>query len=69
MNLAECIRAIPDYPKPGIVFRDITTLLGDARAFRRERTRGRGADAARGAGDDDPAPGQAAASVHLPATV
>ncbi|MET0430354.1 MAG: adenine phosphoribosyltransferase, partial [Microvirga sp.] len=29
------IRSIPDYPKPGIVFRDITTLLGDARAFRR----------------------------------
>ena len=27
------IRAIPDYPKPGIIFRDITTLLGDARAF------------------------------------
>jgi adenine phosphoribosyltransferase len=35
MNLADAIRAIPDYPKPGIVFRDITTLLGDARAFRR----------------------------------
>lgn len=35
MNLADSIRAIPDYPKPGIVFRDITTLLGDARAFRR----------------------------------
>jgi adenine phosphoribosyltransferase len=35
MNLAETIRAIPDYPKPGIVFRDITTLLGNARAFRR----------------------------------
>ena len=35
MNLAQSIRAIPDYPKPGIVFRDITTLLGDARAFRR----------------------------------
>ena len=35
MNLAECIRAIPDYPKPGIIFRDITTLLGNARAFRR----------------------------------
>lgn len=35
MNLADTIRAIPDYPKPGIVFRDITTLLGDARAFRR----------------------------------
>lgn len=33
--LADSIRAIPDYPKPGIVFRDITTLLGDARAFRR----------------------------------
>ena len=35
MNLADTIRAIPDYPKPGIVFRDITTLLGNARAFRR----------------------------------
>lgn len=34
-DLAQSIRAIPDYPKPGIVFRDITTLLGDARAFRR----------------------------------
>jgi adenine phosphoribosyltransferase len=29
------IRSIPDYPKPGIIFRDITTLLGNARAFRR----------------------------------
>jgi adenine phosphoribosyltransferase len=29
------IRTIPDYPKPGIKFRDITTLLGSARAFRR----------------------------------
>ena len=28
-------RTIPDYPKPGIMFRDITTLLGNARAFRR----------------------------------
>lgn len=35
VNLADSIRAIPDYPRPGIVFRDITTLLGDARAFRR----------------------------------
>ena len=35
MNLIESIRTIPDYPKPGIMFRDITTLLGDARAFRR----------------------------------
>jgi len=34
-DLAESIRTIPDYPKPGILFRDITTLLGDARAFRR----------------------------------
>ena len=35
MSLADAIRTIPDYPKPGILFRDITTLLGDARAFRR----------------------------------
>ncbi len=35
MNLADTIRTIPDYPKPGIMFRDITTLLGNARAFRR----------------------------------
>ncbi|TPP11618.1 adenine phosphoribosyltransferase [Rhizobium glycinendophyticum] len=34
-DLADAIRSIPDYPKPGIIFRDITTLLGDARAFRR----------------------------------
>jgi adenine phosphoribosyltransferase len=34
MDLREAIRTIPDYPKPGILFRDITTLLGDARAFR-----------------------------------
>ena len=34
MNLADAIRTIPDYPKPGILFRDITTLLSDARAFR-----------------------------------
>ena len=35
MLLAETIRTIPDYPKKGILFRDITTLLGDAHAFRR----------------------------------
>jgi adenine phosphoribosyltransferase len=29
------IRTIPDYPKPGILFRDITTLLGDAVGFRK----------------------------------
>ncbi|KXF76719.1 adenine phosphoribosyltransferase [Paramesorhizobium deserti] len=34
-TLKESIRTIPDYPKPGIMFRDITTLLGNARAFRR----------------------------------
>jgi adenine phosphoribosyltransferase len=34
-ELAASIRSITDYPKPGIIFRDITTLLGDARAFRR----------------------------------
>ncbi|MBS0245015.1 MAG: adenine phosphoribosyltransferase [Proteobacteria bacterium] len=34
-DLRDTVRSIPDYPKPGIVFRDITTLLGDARAFRR----------------------------------
>jgi adenine phosphoribosyltransferase len=34
MNLADTIRTIPDYPKPGILFRDITTLLSDPRAFR-----------------------------------
>jgi adenine phosphoribosyltransferase len=35
MNLKDSIRTIPDYPKKGIMFRDITTLLADARAFRR----------------------------------
>ncbi|NJO54966.1 MAG: adenine phosphoribosyltransferase [Bacteroidales bacterium] len=35
MNLKDAIRTIPDYPKPGILFRDITTLLGSAKAFRR----------------------------------
>ena len=35
MNIKEAIRTIPNYPKPGIMFRDITTLLGNARAFRR----------------------------------
>lgn len=34
-DLNAAIRTIPDYPKPGIMFRDITTLLGNARAFRR----------------------------------
>src|SRR5216117_4423881 len=34
-DLKATIRTIANYPKPGIIFRDITTLLGDARAFRR----------------------------------
>ena len=34
-DLKAAIRSIPDYPKPGVIFRDITTLLGNARAFRR----------------------------------
>jgi adenine phosphoribosyltransferase len=34
-DLRSTIRNIPDYPKQGIMFRDITTLLGNARAFRR----------------------------------
>lgn len=34
MNIKEHIRTIPDYPKPGIMFRDVTTLFGNARAFR-----------------------------------
>jgi adenine phosphoribosyltransferase len=34
-DLKAAIRTIPDYPKPGIMFRDITTLLANARAFRR----------------------------------
>ena len=35
MNLKDTIRTISNYPKPGIEFRDITTLLGNPRAFRR----------------------------------
>ena len=33
MNLKDYIRSIPDYPKEGILFRDITTLIKDAEAF------------------------------------
>ena len=35
-DLKAAIRSISDYPKPGIMFRDITTLLGDARDFPHE---------------------------------
>ena len=34
LNLADYIRAIPDFPKPGILFRDITPLLATPAAFR-----------------------------------
>lgn len=34
-DLRDTIRTIPDYPKAGIMFRDITTLLGNPQAFRR----------------------------------
>ena len=33
-EIRDRIRTIPDYPKPGIQFRDVTTLWGDARGFR-----------------------------------
>ena len=33
MDLKDAIRTIPDYPKPGIMFRDVTTLMGDKLAF------------------------------------
>lgn len=47
-ELKKIVREIPDYPKPGILFYDITTLLKDAEAFRKvidilsERYRDRG---------------------------
>lgn len=34
IDLAKSIRSIPDFPKPGILFRDITTLLKDKKAFK-----------------------------------
>src|SRR5262249_44741169 len=51
MNLANYIRDIPDFPKPGILFKDITPLLADPAAFRHtvellaEHYRGRPVDA------------------------
>ncbi|MBY6186711.1 adenine phosphoribosyltransferase [Marinobacter hydrocarbonoclasticus] len=32
--IKDSIKTIPDYPKPGILFRDVTSLLEDAKAFR-----------------------------------
>ncbi|NOT72636.1 MAG: adenine phosphoribosyltransferase [Hyphomicrobium sp.] len=34
-SIEKLIRTIPDYPKPGIMFRDITTLLSDAKGFKK----------------------------------
>ncbi len=34
MNLKDYIRSIPDYPKKGILFRDITTLIKDSKVFK-----------------------------------
>jgi adenine phosphoribosyltransferase len=34
-DLARYIRTIPDFPKPGIMFRDVTTLLLDAKALKK----------------------------------
>jgi adenine phosphoribosyltransferase len=47
-RLRGCIRDVPDWPKEGIIFKDITTLLKDAEAFKlavdalADRYRGRG---------------------------
>ena len=35
MDLKKCIRDIPDFPKEGIIFKDITTLLKDQEAFKK----------------------------------
>ena len=51
MDLAKYIRDIPDFPKPGILFKDITPLLAEPEAFREairlmhEHYRGRRIDA------------------------
>ena len=34
MDLKSCIREVPDYPKPGILFYDISTLIGNGAAWR-----------------------------------
>lgn len=49
-DLKSKIRDVPDFPKPGVVFRDITPLLADAQAFRSaldllgDRYQGQGVD-------------------------
>lgn len=39
MNLTEFIRDVPDFPKKGIIFKDITPLIGDAAALQEACTR------------------------------
>jgi adenine phosphoribosyltransferase len=34
-DIADLIRSIPDYPKPGVIFRDITTLLAHPKGLKR----------------------------------
>jgi adenine phosphoribosyltransferase len=34
MDLSEYIRTVPDFPEPGIMFRDVTTLFAEPRAFK-----------------------------------
>lgn len=34
MDLKGLVRTIPDHPKPGIMFRDVTTLMGDPQGFK-----------------------------------
>ncbi len=36
-DLKKLIREIPDYPKPGILFYDLTTLLKDGKGFHSSR--------------------------------
>ena len=34
-SIKKAIRTVPDWPKPGVAFRDITTVLQDRTAFRK----------------------------------
>lgn len=53
-GIASAIRVVPNFPKPGIMFKDITTLLLDPKAFKNtvdffvERYTGKGIDAVAG---------------------
>ena len=39
MDLKDYIRSIPNYPKKGILFRDITTLIKDEKALKKLLTK------------------------------